>query len=110
MQLEWWLTAAELSQMEARVIARLDRLEQLITTTLTMGGSMAATLNDLKNAVAAERTVSQSAITLLNQLTGMIQANANDPVAIQAILDDVNAQKQALADAITANTPADTAA
>lgn len=71
-----------------------------------------AALDDLKAAVAAEQTVEQSAITLLNGLTSQLAAlvaASNGSVAaadIQAIVTSVNANAAALAAAVTANTPA----
>lgn len=72
---------------------------------------MAVDLTALTQAVKDEKTVELSAIALLNGLTGQIgtliaaSGNTVDPVALQAIVDEVNANKQALADAVTANTP-----
>ncbi len=73
---------------------------------------MALDLTALTQAVNDEKTVEQSAITLLNGLTKSIadlvaaSGNTVDPAALQAIVDQVNADKQALADAVAANTPA----
>jgi len=73
---------------------------------------MALDLTALTQAVNDEKTVEQSAITLLNGLTKQIadlvaaSGNTVDPAALQAIVDQVNADKQALADAVAANTPA----
>lgn len=82
-----------------KVLAKLDAL-------LTQGVQMSQQLDDLKAAVAAEDTVIASVITLLGQLSAQIVALKDDPAALQALADDVNAQKQALSDAVTANTPA----
>ena len=67
-----------------------------------------ATLDDIKTAVAAEQTVEASAITLLTSLHDQLAAAlaANDPAALQAIVDSINTQASALAAAVTANTPA----
>lgn len=62
-------------------------------------------LSALKDAVAAEHDVGQSAITLLVQLTDLVEANATDPAAIADIVAGVRSDTQALADAVTANTP-----
>ncbi len=77
----------------------------------------------LMAAVAAEDTVIDSAVTLITgfgttlaalqqQLADAI-ANGNDPAAVQAVADsigatvtDINAKKDALAAAVSANTPA----
>lgn len=66
---------------------------------------MAGELQRLQDSVTAEATVVQSAITLLSSLSDLIRQNASDPAALAKLADDVDAQKQALADAIVANTP-----
>jgi hypothetical protein len=70
---------------------------------------MSAQLDALAAAVAANTTVTDSAITLLKGLYDKLielLANGIDPVAVQALADDLAAKTQALADAIVANTPA----
>lgn len=67
---------------------------------------MAADLARLTAAVERDNTVNQSAITLLNNLSQMLRDAANDPAAINALADQLDAQQQALADAVVANTPA----
>ena len=73
---------------------------------------MALDLTALTNAVNAEKTVEQSAITLLSGLTSQIQSliaasgNTVDPAALQAIVDQVNSDASTLAAAVAANTPA----
>jgi len=64
------------------------------------------TVADIKAKVDAETTVEQSAITLLTNLSALIKANANDPAAIQAIGNELDADNAALAAAVTNNTPA----
>jgi len=67
---------------------------------------MPTDLNRLTAAVERDNTVNQSAITLLNNLSQLIRDNATDPAALNALADQLDAQQQALADAVTANTPA----
>lgn len=71
---------------------------------------MSAQLDALAAAVAANTTVTGSAIELLNglhdQLVALLAAEVIDPAAVQALADDLSAQTQALAAAITENTPA----
>jgi hypothetical protein len=62
-------------------------------------------LQDLQAAVQAEDTVIQSAVTLINGIADRIAAAGTDPAALQALTDDINMQAQALAAAVTANTP-----
>lgn len=67
-----------------------------------------ATLADIRAAVAAERTVQDSVVVLLQQLAQMLKdaIAANDPVALQGVVDDLTKNASDLSAAITANTPA----
>ena len=65
-----------------------------------------ATLVELQAAVATDTTVTASAITLLQGLAAQITAAAGDPAALDAIVQDLNANTTALAEAVAANTPA----
>lgn len=88
------------------VAALALRVEYLINL---VEGKIMASLQDIKDAVAAEKTVEDSLITLLNGVEQQLKdamANAADPAAIQTIIDDINANKQAMADAVAKNTPA----
>lgn len=69
-------------------------------------------LTALQTAVANEKSVEDSVVTLLGQLsqkiTDLINQSGNtvDPAALQQIVDTINANKDTLAAAVTANTPA----
>lgn len=63
-------------------------------------------LDDLAAAVAAEDTVIDSAITLLNGLKAALDAAGTDPTKLAALSSDITAKTAALSAAITANTPA----
>lgn len=82
-----------------------QRVEYLINL---VEKNIMATLQDIKDAVAAEKTVEDSLIKLLDSIEQQLKdaIAANDPAAMQAIVDDINANKQAMADAVAANTPA----
>ena len=66
-----------------------------------------ATLADIQAAVARETSVETSVVTLLQNISSQLQAAlaSNDPVAMQAVVDQLNTNAQTLADAVTANTP-----
>jgi hypothetical protein len=67
-----------------------------------------ATLADVKAKVDAQGTVIESAVTLINGISQQLKdalAN-NDPTAVQAVIDELDAQDQSLAAAVAANTPA----
>ena len=67
-----------------------------------------ATLADITAAVAAEKTVEDSVVALLQTLSADLKAAlaSNDPAAMQAVVDQIDANAKALADAVSANTPA----
>lgn len=67
---------------------------------------MSEQLDRLTTEVQQTGTVIDSAITLLNSLAQQIRDNATDPAALTQLADDLDAKQQALAAAITANTPA----
>lgn len=86
---------------------RLDAIDAAIAQLKTQGEQIMATLADITAAVAAEKTVEDSVITLLQQLSQMLKdaIAANDPVAMQAVVDQLNANAKTLSDAVVANTP-----
>ena len=63
-------------------------------------------LAQLQADVAAETTVNQGAITLLNGLNAQLQAAGTDPTALAALSASIESNTAALSAAITANTPA----
>lgn len=63
-------------------------------------------LDALTKQVTENTTVEGSAITLMNNLSVIIAANKTDPTALQALSDQLKNSADALAAAITANTPA----
>lgn len=66
---------------------------------------MALDLTQLTAAVDRDRTVNESAITLLSNLAQMLRDAAADPAAVRALADQLDANQQALADAVVAHTP-----
>ena len=69
-----------------------------------------AAIDDLATAVAAEDTVIDSAITLLQGLSAALAAAGTDPAKLAALQTDITAKTKTLADAVAANTPAAPAA
>ena len=61
-------------------------------------------LDDLQAAVAASDKVIQSAVTLINGLAQQIKDAGTDPAALAAVVADIEANKDALAAAVAANT------
>lgn len=71
------------------------------------GDVMNQNFEDLKNAVAAEKTLIDSAIVLLNGIAARIEAAGVDPAALQALTADINSEAAALGAAVVAGTPAE---
>ena len=69
---------------------------------------MAADLTALTAQITANTDAEASAVTLLNQLSALISAAANDPVAVAALATQLKTSADTLAAAIVANTPAAT--
>lgn len=71
-----------------------------------------ATINDISAAVAAESTVDDSIITLLNGIVQQLKdaQASNNPAALDAVVASIQANTKKLSDAVTANTPTPTPA
>lgn len=83
------------------------RQNDLILASLNfMERQMSAELDAVKAAVQKNTDAENSAITLLQRLSQLITDNINDKPALQQLAADINAQADALAAAVTANTPA----
>lgn len=87
------------------VLHNVYTLTQSIHTKIN---EMTPELQRLTDEVTEMKTVNQSAISLLQNLSQLIRDRANDPVALNALADSMDSETKALADAVTANTPADT--
>jgi len=81
---------------DGQVDHRLDQIIELIHQVLIKEDQMANELADLQAKVAAEDTVIDSAIVLLQGIKA----------ALAALSTDIGAKTQALSDAVVANTPA----
>ena len=85
-----------------RKIDRLSRLSELERVALMSVGDELARL---QTEVAEQTDVIASGVNLLGRLAQLIRDNAADPVALAALADQVDANSNALAAAITENTP-----
>lgn len=97
----------ELKAVLADIVSRLIKLEQSM-------GILDDKITELGNVVAAQGTVIESAIALMDglfdQLTAAIAANSGNTAAqvtaVQAVIDAAVLQKDALAAKVLENTPA----
>lgn len=88
------------------VLQRLDRIEYNLEQ-LTKGAvTMSKQLDDLTAQVAANTSVEQSAITLIQGLHDQLVAAGTDPAKLEALQTQLKASADALAAAVSANTPA----
>lgn len=94
----------ELSFVELLLVEILDQ----VLETKEKVQNMATPIDDIKAAVAAEVTVTQSAITLLQQLKTQLDAAvaAGDLSQVEALAQQLGSNTSALAAAVSANTPA----
>lgn len=85
---------------------RLDEALNLLRLLTAQGVKMSKELDALTAEVEETKTIEQSAITLIQGLAEQIAAAKDDPAAILALSESLKAQSDALAAAISANTPA----
>ena len=69
------------------------------------GNKTMAALDDLTAAVAANTTVTGSALTLIQGLAAQLAAAGTDPVKLAALAAQLKSSDDALAAAVAANTP-----
>lgn len=67
-----------------------------------------ATIQDVQAAVAAESSVDDSVVTLLQSIVQQLKdaQASNDPAALDAVVASIQANTKKLSDAVVANTPA----
>lgn len=90
-----------------RITTGLHNIERALSVLQEQGKKIMANIAALEAAVAEETTVQQSAITLLENLSKMVKDAGTDPAKLQAVVDQLNSNRSALAAAIVANTPSE---
>jgi hypothetical protein len=85
---------------------RLDAIVQKIDALATKEDAMSLEMDALQLAVTRNTTLDGSIIDLLAGIAAQLMATAGDKAAALALAADLNAKSDALAAAITANTPA----
>jgi len=90
-------------------VARIDRnVARLLGETQRVETKMAAVddaLQALTDQVTANTSAEASAAALISELAGMIQTHVDNPVALTDLAAKLKASADALAAAVTANTP-----
>ena len=106
MKFPWVIQSRVLNEITWQ-LARIQRAVCSLTERIT---NMAIDLQGLKDAVAANTAVDQSAMVLMTGLAAKIQELINasgttvDPAELQAIVDQINTDNASLAAAVVANT------
>jgi peptidoglycan hydrolase CwlO-like protein len=99
-----------LSQQNGDIIRRLAAIERAVTantiTDIITTEALMADFTALHDEVEANGDAVDSAVTLLNSLSAQLVDAADDPAEVQAIAAALAEQSDALAAAVTANTPA----
>lgn len=103
-----WLLARTAGVLNQIVVSGGREITQKLDTIINKEVQMAGELDQLKATVEAENTVIDSAIALLNGLKAALDAAiaANNPQALVDLSNEIQAKSQALAAAVTTNTPA----
>ena len=86
--------------------AKLNRSLALLQTIVRQGETMSAELDALTSQVKKTTDAEDSAIALIQGLAAQIASIKTDPVALQALSDQLSAKADELAAAVVANTPA----
>jgi hypothetical protein len=80
-------------------------ISNLVQAVTKEGALMSEATDNLTAAVQRETTVQSSAIALIQGLADQIKQASTDPAQVQALADQLNQNADALAQAVTANTP-----
>ncbi len=88
------------------MLQKVDRLLAGMGQLLLWRAEMTPELARLKDEVAETKQITASAVTLLVGLSSQIRDLKDDPAALAALADDLDASNAELAAAIAANTPA----
>lgn len=94
----WWLLRDE--ELHDRVLKLTQKID-LLTERIK---EMSAALDALKVQVERNTQVDQSAITLIEGIAQQLQELKDDPAAIEALSNELQASTDALSAAVSANT------
>ena len=84
----------------------LSRLDQIISLVNKQGAKMDAELQTLRDQVAQNTALEESAVTLITGLAAQITALKDDPAALTELANSLHTSAGDLSAAIAANTPA----
>jgi predicted Zn-dependent peptidase len=91
---------------QALALGRVERrLITLLAAIANLESLMSQELDDLKREVQESRSVTEGAAALISGLADQIRDAKDDPAALEELAQQLDAQTQQLASAVTANTP-----
>lgn len=85
-------------------------LREMLSLIIKNQELLMSAIDDLTAQVAANKTVVDSALVLIQGIAARITAAGTDPAALAALTDSLKSEDDALAAAVAANTPAPPAA
>lgn len=93
---------------DVNVYLHNDDTARLILRLIKKVDKIMATMQELTASVQRNTDVDESVLTLIAGISQQLKdaQAANDPAAIQAVIDQLDANTKRMADAVTANTPA----
>jgi uncharacterized coiled-coil protein SlyX len=99
-------SALRMQYLDARLVAIEARLAYVVCLLESKGDRIMITLNDIREAVAAQKTVVDSAKQLLADIhQKLVDATENnDPAKLQEVIDAIKLETADLAAAVEANT------
>lgn len=89
-----------------QIADQLATLTALVQQVIVQETKMSAELDALTTQVTENTNVENSAVQLIQNIAAQLQAAGTDPAALQALHSQLKASADALAAAVTANTPA----
>ena len=95
----------DLIMMIEQTYKAVQRIEEKLKTVERKEVNITMDIQALIDAVAVNTDVTNSSVQAINGLIAAVEANINDPVALQAEVDKIKANTEALSQAI-ANVPA----
>lgn len=94
-----------LGDFKVKVLADIRELQSRVSTLEAKGEEVANKFEALRNEIAALRTVEDSAVALMKGFADLIEKAGNDENELAVIVADLRSGRQALAEAVSANTP-----
>ncbi len=96
-------------RLEPDTQKQFDRIEAMLSNLTERLNPMALDRSRLSSEIAENNSAIQSAVTLINQIAQELRDAAGNQDAVNALADQLDAQSNALAAAVVANTPAEPA-